>query len=71
MAIKQTVTITVDGKTITLPPGIYPFGDLVLMANAPKTTKSIAVNSTVSKASTIGGNDSYDIAGGEVFTTSH
>jgi hypothetical protein len=66
----QKVNVTVDGVKVSVEPGIYSFHDIVAITNAnPKTYKFSVVNPT--PATTINGNDSFTIRGGEAFTTTH
>lgn len=64
VATKQpagTVPITVDGKTVYVQPGVTPFSEIVSQAGLDKTTGQLDV------VTSIGGNHSYTIRGGEVF----
>lgn len=63
------VTVTMNGKKVIVPAGLHSFKEIIQATGAPASTKSIAVSVTA-PASTIGGNDSYNIVGGETFTTS-
>ena len=74
MATAKTVTITVNGKQIQIEAGTASFQNIVAAAGqmgaaTPKTAKLITVSSAApSQGSTIGGNGSYNIIGGEVLT---
>lgn len=75
MPVNNTVTVTINGKTVTLPQGTTTFQDLVAAAaqvGASVTSpKSIAVNTAAaSQNATINPNSSYVISGGEVLTIS-
>jgi hypothetical protein len=65
----ETVTVTINGKKVQVPAGLHSFKELVQATGAPSTTKSFSVSVTA-PASTIGGNDSYNIVGGETLTSS-
>jgi succinyl-CoA synthetase alpha subunit len=67
----ERVTVTVDGKKVEIPRGVLNFRDLVKAFQADPKTSKITVVSTPTPATTIGGNDSFTINGGEVFTTTH
>jgi hypothetical protein len=66
-----TVTITVDGKKVQVTPGVLHFRDLVTSSRSHPKTSAFTVVTTPTQASQINGNDSYNIQGGEVFTTMH
>ena len=65
---QNLVTVTVDGVKKSIAPGFYSCADLVRHLGAPIKTTSIAV-AQPSKAATVNGNDSYQVGGGEIFTT--
>jgi hypothetical protein len=69
MALPLSVIVTVNGKKITVPAGIHSFKELVQATGVSAATKQFAVT-PVTPASTINGNDSYQIVGGEVLTSS-
>jgi hypothetical protein len=66
------VPITIDGVVVKCEQGTNSFQNIIDAAGsvAAKGKVKLTVVSTVSKASTIGPNDSYVIDGGEVFTSS-
>lgn len=66
----KTVTISVDGRKVQITPGLTSFHEIVSATGVVPTTKSFSV-SVPAPASTIGGNDSYNIVGGETLTSSH
>ena len=69
MGDPRLVTITVNGVAHPIPKGLISFQDLVQAAKLPLTTKQLTVVSTVTQATSIKGNASYTIVGGEVFTS--
>lgn len=71
MQPNEAVQITVDGTKMLVPRGIKSFATLVAETGVNVKTSRFNVTSTATKASAINGNDSYDIVGGEVFTTTH
>jgi hypothetical protein len=69
-----TVSVTIDGKKVNVIPGPISFQDLVShtvsqASGSPKITKFTVTSPT--PASTINGNDSFVIQGGEVITSVH
>jgi hypothetical protein len=68
MSGSNKVNVTVDGKTVSIAPGTYGFTDLVGHLGASSKTTSLTVGQP-SKASTVNGNDSYQVGGGETFTS--
>jgi hypothetical protein len=58
------VPVIIDGRTVFVQPGVMPFRELVAAGALDKETGSLDV------VSTIGGNHSVTIRGGEVFRTS-
>lgn len=68
----QQVTITVNGVKVQVPPGITHFSEIVSSTGShPKTNKITIVTGPPSPPATINGNDSYNIVGGEIFTSTH
>ena len=65
------VSITIDGKVYKVVQGLTSLRSIVGVTGINGKTYSLSVVSTPSKASTINGNDSYLIQGGEVFTSVH
>ena len=64
------VDVTVDGVKVKVEAGMYSFRDIVALTNAnPKTYRMSVVSPT--PATTVNGNDSFTIRGGEAFTTTH
>jgi len=62
------VTITVNNKTYSIEPGTYSLRDFEQQVGL-KQTASLSVGSRPALATTIKGNDSFQIIGGEVITS--
>lgn len=61
------VTVTVNGTKVRIPSGTTTFAELAGLLGKP-AAKMITLVSSATPPSTIGGNDSYRVAGGETFT---
>ena len=62
------VSITVNGKTYSVEPGTYSLRDFEQQVGLKKTA-TLSINLRPSLATTINGNDSFIIIGGEVITS--
>jgi len=65
------VPVTIDGTVRNIAPGVYSFAELKAVANQPKATLFTINQNSPSPNSTIGGNGSVTIRGGEVMTSTH
>lgn len=67
----QTVNITIDGKVYSVPAGTTDLKALVKQLALHPLTTQLSVSSRPSTSTTINGNDSITLTGGEVFTSVH
>jgi len=69
-ATTEYVSITIDGKKYNVPPGVSSLAELVAVTGINKKTAKLTVSvAAPSQSSTINGNDSYNVIGGEVMTS--
>lgn len=64
------VTVTIDGVKYSIPTGFYSVKEIVDLTGINKKTAKLTVSSAApAQAGTINGNDSYNLIGGEVLTS--
>jgi hypothetical protein len=66
----RLVNVTIDGKVYQVPPGVTSLVEMVGLTGINKKTAKLTVGTAApAQASVINGNDSYNIIGGEVMTS--
>lgn len=69
-AAHETVQITIDGVKYQVSPGFTSLSDLIKVTKINAKTAKLTVGTAAPvQASSIKGNDSYNIIGGEVMTS--
>lgn len=68
MALPAKVSVTVNGKTYQVEPGLYSLRSFEQAVGLKKTAQLSITTPHPTQATTINGNDSLTILGGEVMT---
>lgn len=69
-AAHDKIQITIDGTKYNIPAGTYSIAEIVALTGINKKTAKLTVTqAAAAQAAAINGNDSYNIIGGEVLTS--